>query len=118
SETISVARQVGAAVAAQAIIDTIKESRNGLSIDRTLDRSKLWAVQTPQTFRVDVIRRAMSEVRQRGLAVTDDTAACEIIGQPVHLVVGTQPNPKVTCPEDLPYIEMLLRGLEACRNAC
>jgi len=107
--SIEAAREVGAAVAAQPIVDTIKESAEGRLIERTLDRSRLWAVQTPQTFRVSVIRPALAEVRRRGLAVTDDTAACELIGQPVKLVVSAQPNPKVTRPEDLPYIEFLLR---------
>ncbi len=51
-------------------------------------------------------------MRARRVMVTDDTAACELIHQPVKLVVGTQPNPKVTRPEDLPYIEYLLRALE------
>jgi len=78
-------------------------------VERTLDRSRLWTVQTPQTFRVEVIRRALAEVRQRRLHVTDDTAACELIGQPVKLVVSHLPNPKVTRPEDLPYAELLLR---------
>jgi 2-C-methyl-D-erythritol 4-phosphate cytidylyltransferase len=96
-------------VAAQAVTDTIKESHDGKTIERTLDRALLWAVQTPQTFRVDVIRRALSEVRRRGLVVTDDTAACELIGQQARLVVSTLPNPKVTRPEDLPCIEALLR---------
>ena len=68
----------------------------------TIDRSRLWSVQTPQTFRVDVIRRALGEVRRRGMIVTDDTAACELIGQPVRLVVSTQPNPKVTRPRICP----------------
>ena len=108
--TIEKARQTGAAVAAQPITDTIKESVDGQIIDRTLDRSRLWAVQTPQTFRVEVIRKAMAEVRSRGLQVTDDTAACELIKQPVHLVTGSQPNPKVTRPEDLRYVEVLLRS--------
>ncbi len=107
--TITAAREIGAAVAAQAVSDTIKESSDGLMIERTLDRSRLWTVQTPQVFRLKVIRRALAEVRARGLLVTDDTAACELIGQPVKLVVGTSPNPKVTRPEDLPYIETLLR---------
>jgi 2-C-methyl-D-erythritol 4-phosphate cytidylyltransferase len=108
--TLEAARQVGAAVAAQPVTDTIKESSDGSVITRTVDRSKLWAVQTPQTFRVEVIRRAMREVYQRALPVTDDTAACELIGQPVQLVIGTEPNPKVTRPEDLQYVELLLRG--------
>ena len=115
SATISAARLVGAAVAAQPVTDTIKESADGVRIGRTLDRSKLWAVQTPQTFRIEVIRRAISEVRKRGLQVTDDTAACELIDQAVQLVVGAEPNPKITRPEDVPYIELLLRGRQGLR---
>ncbi len=108
---VAAARQAGAAVAAQRVTDTIKESGDGKVIERTLDRSRLWAVQTPQTFRVTLIRRALAEVRRRGLLVTDDTAACELIGQPVQLVPGAQPNPKVTRPEDLPCVEALLHGM-------
>lgn len=107
--TIEAARETGAAVAAQPVTDTVKESTDGRTISRTVDRSKLWSVQTPQTFRVEVIRRALAEVRRRGLTITDDTAACELIGQPVCLVAGVEPNPKVTLPSDLPYIESLLR---------
>lgn len=107
--TIEAARETGAAVAAQAVTDTIKESRDGRLIERTVDRAKLWSVQTPQTFRVEVIRRALAEVRRRGLRITDDTAACELIGQPVRLVVSAEPNPKVTRPEDLAYVDFVLR---------
>jgi len=109
--TIAAARESGAAVAAQPVTDTLKESADGQTISRTLDRSKLWAVQTPQTFRVEVIRRALAEVRQRGLLVTDDTAACEFIGQTVRLVASDTANPKVTVPGDLPVIAALLRQL-------
>lgn len=109
--TIAAAIETGAAVAALPVTDTIKESADGRFAARTVDRSKLWAVQTPQTFRVEVIRRALAEVRQRGVSVTDDTAACELVGQPVRLVVGTVPNPKVTVPADLPYIELLLQSV-------
>jgi 2-C-methyl-D-erythritol 4-phosphate cytidylyltransferase len=48
-------------------------------------------------------------VRRQGLIVTDDTAACELIGQPVRLVLSTQPNPKLTRKEDLTYLEYLLK---------
>jgi 2-C-methyl-D-erythritol 4-phosphate cytidylyltransferase len=106
--TIDAARETGAAVAAQPVTDTIKESADGKLVERTLDRSRLWTVQTPQTFRLDVIRRALLEVKRRGLLVTDDTAACELIGQPVRLVVSDAPNPKVTVPADLPQIAFLL----------
>ncbi len=108
--TIEAARETGAAVAAQQVTDTIKESGDGKTISRTLDRSKLWSVQTPQTFRVEVIRRAISAARQKNLFFTDDTAACELIGQPVQLVPSATPNPKVTVPGDLPFIETLLKS--------
>ena len=108
--TIAGAREVGAAVAAQAVTDTVKESSDGRLVERTLDRSRLWTVQTPQTFRVEIIRRALAEVLRKGLVVTDDTAACELIGQPIKLVVSNLPNPKVTRREDLAYVEVLLRN--------
>ena len=111
--TIAAARQTGAAVAAQAVTDTIKESDDGRFIARHLDRARLWAVQTPQTFAVEVIRRALAKVRERKLLVTDATAACELIGQAVQLVSHTGPNPKVTRPEDVPWVEMLLRERKA-----
>lgn len=108
--TFSAAREFGAAVAAQRVTDTIKESDDGRFITHHPDRARLWAVQTPQTFRVNLIRRALAEVRRRGLAVTDDTAACALIGLPVRLVEHAEPNPKVTTPADLPVIELRLRA--------
>ena len=108
--TVQAADETGAAVAAQPVTDTIKESADGRLIQRTLDRSKLWAVQTPQSFRAEVIRRALAEVRRRRLIFTDDTAACELIGQPARLVSSIAPNPKVTVPGDLPFVEMLLQN--------
>ena len=108
--TVAAARETGAAVAAQPVTDTIKETSDGKLIYRTVDRSKLWSVQTPQTFRVEVIRRALSTARAKGLVLTDDTAACELIGQSVRLVPAATPNPKVTVPADLPFIESLLRS--------
>lgn len=108
--TVEAARIHGAAVTAQRVTDTIKTSEDGgRTITGHLDRSRLWAVQTPQTFRVEVIRRALAAVRDQHRLVTDDTAACELIHQPVHLVEAPAPNPKVTVPSDLPYIELILR---------
>jgi 2-C-methyl-D-erythritol 4-phosphate cytidylyltransferase len=109
-ETLAAAGQHGAAVAARRVSDTIKESDDGSSIARHLDRSRLWAVQTPQSFRVEVIRKALAAVRAKGLGVTDDTAACELTGQKVVLVESALPNPKVTVPADLAYIELLLQN--------
>jgi 2-C-methyl-D-erythritol 4-phosphate cytidylyltransferase len=108
-QTVHAARDFGAAVAAQRVTDTIKQSDDGLTISRTIERSKLWSVQTPQAFRVSVIRKAINAARERNLSLTDDTAACELIAQPVRLVESKEPNPKVTVPSDLAFIEILLR---------
>ena len=62
--TVQAARECGAAVAAQRVTDTIKESDGGMVIERTIDRSRLWAVRTPQAFRLDVNRRALTAVRE------------------------------------------------------
>lgn len=110
SETIAAAKEMGAAVAAQRVVDTIKESSDGKTVAKTLDRSLLWAVQTPQTFQVQVLKDALDAVKRKGLLVTDDTAACELIGQPVRLIASAKPNPKVTIPADVAYVEMLLRS--------
>jgi 2-C-methyl-D-erythritol 4-phosphate cytidylyltransferase len=109
--TLSAARVWGAAVAAQRVTDTIKESTDGYFIVRNVDRTRLWSVQTPQAFQVPIIQRALQNVRSRGLLVTDDTAACELLGQPVRLVESKIPNPKVTTPSDLVYVEILLRSV-------
>lgn len=114
--TLVAAQEVGAAVAAQRLTDTIKESSDGRLVSRHLDRSLLWSVQTPQCFRVTVINQALSAVREHGLHITDDTAACELIGQPVCLVEADRPNPKLTAPGDLSYIQMLLDQVETSRG--
>jgi 2-C-methyl-D-erythritol 4-phosphate cytidylyltransferase len=106
--TLAAARAHGAAVAAQRLTDTIKESVDGQVISAHLDRARLWAVQTPQCFRAETIRRAMTAVREKGLAVTDDTAACALVGQEVYLVESPTPNPKVTVPSDLAWVGLLL----------
>ena len=117
-DTLAAAAETGAAVAAQKVTDTIKESAANNTIARNIDRTYLWSVQTPQAFRVEVIRRALSEVLARNLAITDDTAACELIHQPVRLVESRSPNPKVTTPADIPFIELCLAGqLPADRSA-
>jgi 2-C-methyl-D-erythritol 4-phosphate cytidylyltransferase len=108
-QCLHAARIVGAAVAAQRVTDTIKQSDDGVTIARTMDRATLWSVQTPQAFQVSVIRKAIATARERGLTLTDDTAACELIQQPVRLIESKAPNPKVTVPGDLPFIEALLR---------
>ncbi|MEC8987906.1 MAG: 2-C-methyl-D-erythritol 4-phosphate cytidylyltransferase [Verrucomicrobiota bacterium] len=102
------AREMGAAVLARRLADTLKRGDGKGQIVGTVDRENLWAVQTPQVFRREIILAALVKVRDEGLSITDDTAACEALGQSVKLIECDQPNPKATTPADLPYIESLL----------
>ena len=110
ADCLEAAHRTGASVGGFRVTDTIKESDGSCRVARHLDRSRLWAVQTPQCFRRQVLLEALAEVKRRGIQVTDDTAACEWIGQEVLLVEGRWPNPKVTTPADLPYVALLLQG--------
>ena len=107
-QAIDAAREMGAAVLAKRVSDTLKRGDGHAQILGTVDRENLWAVQTPQVFRREVILAAFAKVRKEGLAITDDTAACEALGQAVKLIECDRPNPKATKPDDLPFIESLL----------
>jgi 2-C-methyl-D-erythritol 4-phosphate cytidylyltransferase len=101
SETIKLARRTGAAVVGCRIWDTVKVVEKGSTIQRTEDRSKLWAVQTPQAFNAQLIRRAYAEVEKRKAEVTDDASAVELLGEPVKIYETDLPNLKITTVEDL-----------------
>lgn len=88
--------------------DTVKEATGGVVI-RTYDRSVLWAVQTPQVFRCDVLRAAYEKARDESFYATDDSALVERYGGTVRIVQGSYTNIKVTTPEDLPIAELFLR---------
>jgi 2-C-methyl-D-erythritol 4-phosphate cytidylyltransferase len=107
---LAAARETGAAVLAKRVSDTLKRGDGQAQIAGTIDRENVWAVQTPQVFRREIILAALAKVRDEGLSITDDTAACEALGQAVKLIECDTPNPKATTPADLPYIESLLAG--------
>ncbi len=107
--TIDSARKTGSGVAARKIVDTIKVVTEGNVATSTLDRSNLWAVETPQTFDTELIRRAYDAVAEAGQTVTDDAGAIEFIGERARLVDSRKPNFKITMPDDLAVAEKLLR---------
>ena len=106
--TIDSARKTGSGVAARKIVDTIKVVTEGNVAASTLDRSNLWAVETPQTFDTGLIRRAYDAVAEAGQTVTDDAGAIEFIGERARLVDSRKPNFKITVPDDLAVAEKLL----------
>ena len=97
-----------AAIAATPVTDTIKECE-GERVVRTLDRSRLWAVQTPQVFRREALERALAQDDAIVAAATDDAALVEALGGTVRIVPSPPENLKVTTALDLRVAEMLLR---------
>lgn len=102
SETIKYAKRNGCGVAASRVWDTIKYVERGSTVDHTVDRTKLWAVQTPQAFSAELLTRAYKTVEEQKATVTDEAGAVELIGEPVRLVDWPLPNIKITTAEDLP----------------
>jgi 2-C-methyl-D-erythritol 4-phosphate cytidylyltransferase len=102
-----IVRREHAVVLAHRVTDTIKKHRPGAHL-RTLDRDRLWAMETPQVFSRELIARAYARVAKKKLRITDDAQAVESLDHPVALLENSQPNPKVTTPADLAYLEFLL----------
>ena len=109
SETIKAAKRYGSGVAGVRVTDTVKWVESGATVTKTLDRSKLWAVQTPQSFRLELLRRALEAVTKKNLTVTDEALAVELVSKEVHLVPSSLGNMKITTPDDLPMAAALLR---------
>lgn len=109
---LEVARKRGSAVIASKVVDTIKRVNGHARVRATVDRSDLYAVQTPQIFRRSLILSAYRHVRRRKLNVTDDAAALEAHGGKVFLYEYEGPNLKITRRQDLPLAAVLLgRGV-------
>ena len=102
-----IVRREQAVVLAHRVTDTIKEHRDDARL-RTLDRSRLWAMETPQVFSRELIVRAYARVTTRRQPITDDAQAVEQLGHPIALLENASPNPKITTPADLAYLEFLL----------
>ena len=108
-----IAKQDGAACLAHPVVDTIKRIKSADKVRKqkleNLDRSGLWAMETPQVFNFKDILAAYEYIVKEELIVTDDAAAADTIGIKCSLVKSTEPNPKLTSPGDLVYIEYLLK---------
>ncbi|HET8626888.1 MAG TPA: 2-C-methyl-D-erythritol 4-phosphate cytidylyltransferase [Thermomicrobiales bacterium] len=105
---VEVAAQTGAAIAAMPVKDTIKRVGDGGRIVATPPREQLWAAQTPQLARRDLLERAFALADERGLTVTDEAGLLEAAGEPVTVFAGSYRNLKITTPEDLAIAAVLL----------
>jgi 2-C-methyl-D-erythritol 4-phosphate cytidylyltransferase len=94
------------------VTDTIKQRRSSARL-RTLERDRLWAMETPQVFARDLLVRAYARVAKKKLSITDDAQAVESLDHPIAILENSEPNPKLTHPSDLAYLEFLLHRQSA-----
>lgn len=100
--TLESASKWGAATVAVPVKDTIKEADAEDFVVKTLNRQRLWAIQTPQAFKYDLILQAHLYARENRIQVTDDASLIEQLGiHRVKLVIGAYENIKLTTPSDL-----------------
>jgi 2-C-methyl-D-erythritol 4-phosphate cytidylyltransferase len=106
---LAAAKLSGAAVCGAPCSDSLKEVGEDGLVVRTVDRSRLWTVQTPQIFRTKLLRDAYQAALKDGAVFTDDTAVVEKMGHPVRTVLYHGINLKVTTPADWSLAEAFLR---------
>ena len=106
-------REPHGAILAAPVSDTLKRAGPEGSIDRTVNRSRLWRALTPQVFALGRLHAALRDSIENDSAVTDEAQAMELAGARPRLVEGSPGNIKITCPEDLVLARALLDGREA-----
>ena len=111
---VQTAAEYGAAAPAVPVHDTIKQAENG-EVTATPDRSRLFAVQTPQVFDAAMLKNALHRALDADLSLTDDCSAAEAMGVTVHLTPGSEENLKITTPVDLALAEAILKRRKTMR---
>ena len=106
---LQLARSHGGSASAAPVIDTLKRVDENHVVTGGVAREKLFAVETPQIFRRDLLEKAYAAVFETGVEVTDEISAVERVGGKVVLLPNDEPNFKVTYPADLPLAEFVLR---------
>lgn len=107
---IASVQERGSGVAAVPVTDTIKRAGADGQVRETLSRQELFAMQTPQGFEVELLRRAHDRAAETGFVATDDAALLEHAGIPVFLCQGDPENIKLTTPLDLALAERILEA--------
>ncbi len=109
-ETVDHAKKGECVTVGVPIKDTIKEVNEKGMVRQTLERSRLWAIQTPQAFPVKTLKQAYEEASRQRLYGTDDATLVERAGGAVKVIMGSYENIKITTPEDLLLAEEILKG--------
>ena len=105
TKVIEEAKKTGAAILGVPVKATIKSIKSGGLVDRTLDRSNLWEIQTPQVFKKELIFKAYKKYSK--MNVTDDASLVEKLKRKVKIVLGSYENIKITTQEDLLFAQAI-----------
>lgn len=108
SEVVKAVKRTDAVTVGRPVIDTLKSCAKGTSVTETVSRDRLWAVQTPQAFQLRALRDAYRKLDPK-VEVTDDCQAVELAGGSVKILESLKPNIKITTPEDLQLVSLLLK---------
>ncbi len=108
-DSIQSAIRYGAVVTAIPVKDTIKMANPDGTVLKTFNRETLWQAQTPQSFRIEIIREAYQRAIEEGFTGTDDASLVERLGINVHIILGSYNNIKITTPEDLALANLLIK---------
>ncbi len=106
---IDTAREHGACIVADPIVETVKQVDHNLKITNTLDRSILWRAGTPQAFNYQLLQDAMNRAHVDGFIGTDEASIVERLGHSVFIVPGDNCNMKITMPGDLIIADAILK---------
>ncbi len=109
TETVDLAKKGECVAVGVPLKDTVKEVGADGIVKATLDRSRLWAIQTPQAFPVKILKRVYAEVYKHGFYGTDDATLVERSGTKVRVIMGSYDNIKITTPEDLLLAEEIMK---------
>lgn len=108
--TVAAAGEIGGAVAALPVTDSLKRVSSDKMICESLPRAGVWAMQTPQVFRLGLLIEAYQKAGEEGFEATDEAMLVERIGHPIRCIEGSIENLKITTPPDLKTAERLLRS--------
>jgi len=108
--------QASASSLAMPVKNTLKEISTTQDVVRTLDRSVIWEIQTPQLIKKEILEAGFIYAKQHGLEVTDDISLAELVGHIPRLVRGSYQNIKITTPEDLVFAEWLTQKNILCAS--
>jgi 2-C-methyl-D-erythritol 4-phosphate cytidylyltransferase len=108
ARSVTLARACGAVSLAAPVVETVKRADAERNVIESVDRSGLWAMQTPQVFRFDWLLDAYKRIVDAGRSVTDEVSALQEAGYPVRLLQNTDWNVKITFPRDLKIAEKMI----------